>query len=665
MYIADVAGPFPRSKRGYKYVLVVVAPEKKGVMLEYLRKKSGVYKAVRRNRKLWETQTSEKMVTLRMDRGGENVALEQYLTKKGINVSYIATGASAGAAEAFINVAERTMSANLNTYASMHDCPRPIHLWPEAMTYGTFCNSCTSVDGPSMYERKTGKPPPFSKFLPFGTTVTAHIPKALRTKGQNKGRIARFVGLVGNGDGYKLYDQKTNTFFTSNSVRPFTVSANLRIPVEKTTLEAPQSPLDSGESKVVSTSDEHFLASGGSEDHTRGQQAIDYESNDVSDVDVENEVDLPARPKRESHAPQRFTVGHEEWETVLATQVASAGGPDHVKWPERDQIIVCLTQRVEHARSNLATRAKAVRNFLKARNGAIIATLPEGAVPIDEKQALSGRDAPWWQAAMDEEDGNMLKNKVLEHISEEEERSNVDRKPVRSRRVFELKLRHPSCTKTGPTYRTLPDGRKVRYKCRLVAKGFSQKEGVDYDPNKLYAPTPQMESIRMILAQTLGLGWNLKQFDVTAAFLIPSLPEEEQMLMRLPNGEGLVRLLKCLYGLRQSAHNWNQDINKTLLKFGFQCVDADQGVYVMYDKDGKLKCCMALHVDDLLISAPDAVLEEVGTKLKDEYDMREENADWFLKIKFASRGRKTGNDWQSRNQTMRRPLLRQLDLTQG
>ena len=638
MWIMDVSGKYWTSKRAFRYVLVVVAPNGKGIFCSFLRERSQVCSVVKKNRKFWERTTGEKMLALRMDRAGEHTkaALQDYLIKKGITPSFIATGASAGASEAYIHLLQDSMSANLNAYANMHKTKRPVHLWPEAMAYSSFCRECapsTTNGGLSMYEHRTGRPPPFYKMHPFGTTVTAFIPPALRGKGEDKGRVARFVGFPEHGDGFKLYSHSTNTFFTSNSIRPFSVSAGLGVSVEQTTLaEAPENHVLDVE---LQGEVQMRVPLVGEND---GQPAVaqnNVEPREEHGHDVEEQDNEAVRPSRDRTQTQRLNMGHSEWQT-FATEARwqrlaeEAGGGDNTLWSERDELVATLTQRG----NQLSAKVKGVRNFLKARRGGIAATLPEGAVPDTEAQALSGPDAQWWRASIDEEMGNMAKNKVMEEVSEEEERSE-DRKPIKSRFVFDLKLRAPSCTMTGPTYRTLLDGRKVRYKCRMVAKGFTQKEGVDFDVDETYAPTPQMDSIRLILARTLDLGWNLRQLDVTAAFLIPSLPAEEQMLMDLPNGRGLVKLMKSLYGLRQSAHHWAQEINGTLLEHGFECVDADRGVYVMYGDDGELKCCMALHVDDLLISAPDDILDDVVTKLKVAYDMREENADWFLKVRIT------------------------------
>ena len=74
--------------------------------------------------------------------------------------------------------------------------------------------------------------------------------------------------------------------------------------------------------------------------------------------------------------------------------------------------------------------------------------------------------------------------------------------------------------------------------------------------------------------------------------------------MEVPEGvsgvEGIVwRLLKCLYGLKQSPRMWNQTIDKVLVEIGFVRLKTDHGVYVVGVGDGRV--FIALYVDDLLM----------------------------------------------------------------
>lgn len=103
--------------------------------------------------------------------------------------------------------------------------------------------------------------------------------------------------------------------------------------------------------------------------------------------------------------------------------------------------------------------------------------------------------------------------------------------------------------------KTNNQGEVYRRKARLVAKGFSQKEGVDYF--ETFAPVMSHISLRLILALCAVLDYEIKQFDVTTAFLNASLKED--IYMEQPEGfvtpgkENCVwKLKKALYGLPQS-----------------------------------------------------------------------------------------------------------------
>ena len=76
------------------------------------------------------------------------------------------------------------------------------------------------------------------------------------------------------------------------------------------------------------------------------------------------------------------------------------------------------------------------------------------------------------------------------------------------------------------------DGSIEKYKARFVARGFSQKEGVDYD--ETFAPVARYTSIRSIIAIASTMGWKLHQMDVKAAFLNGII--EEEVCIEQPEG---------------------------------------------------------------------------------------------------------------------------------
>ena len=99
------------------------------------------------------------------------------------------------------------------------------------------------------------------------------------------------------------------------------------------------------------------------------------------------------------------------------------------------------------------------------------------------------------------------------------------------------------------------DGTVEKYKGRVVAKGFSQVEGDDYD--QTFSPTVRFESIRQLVAMGASKGMHMHQMDVTTTFL--NAPLEEEVYMEALDGEeDLVwLLLRCLYGLKQAPRGWN------------------------------------------------------------------------------------------------------------
>ena len=104
------------------------------------------------------------------------------------------------------------------------------------------------------------------------------------------------------------------------------------------------------------------------------------------------------------------------------------------------------------------------------------------------------------------------------------------------------------------------NGRIVKYKARLVAQGFSQHEGIDYE--ETFAPTVRKKSLRIFLAIVAALDLKLHQMNVMTAYLIEDLEAEgrevfmrisEDVEVRQGRTELVWRIVKSLYDLKQSA----------------------------------------------------------------------------------------------------------------
>ena len=112
------------------------------------------------------------------------------------------------------------------------------------------------------------------------------------------------------------------------------------------------------------------------------------------------------------------------------------------------------------------------------------------------------------------------------------------------------------------------DGSVERYKAWLVAKGYTQTYGLDYE--ETFALVAKMNSIRILLSLATNLDWPLHQFDVKNTFLHGDLEEEVYMDI-LPGFEDsktegkVCRLKKSLYGLKQSPRAWFEKFTQAML----------------------------------------------------------------------------------------------------
>lgn len=99
------------------------------------------------------------------------------------------------------------------------------------------------------------------------------------------------------------------------------------------------------------------------------------------------------------------------------------------------------------------------------------------------------------------------------------------------------------------------NGNVSRYKARLVAQGFSQKYGTDYD--EVFAPVVRQTTFRTLLSVAAKRKYNVQHYDIKTAFLNGNL--EEEIYMKQPpgftKGNKVCKLKKGLYGLKQSARS--------------------------------------------------------------------------------------------------------------
>ncbi|XP_078241937.1 uncharacterized protein LOC144586859 [Pogona vitticeps] len=166
-----------------------------------------------------------------------------------------------------------------------------------------------------------------------------------------------------------------------------------------------------------------------------------------------------------------------------------------------------------------------------------------------------------WLEAMEEEMKSMEEHQVFT-----ETKLPAEHKVISSKWVFKRKLQN--------------DG-NYRYKARLVAQGFTQKKFIHYD--EVFSPTVRSETLRTTLAFAVSKNYVIYHYDITTAYLNADLKEELYMA-KAPGFEGtkpelVYRLNKAIYGLKQSAKNWNDCLHQVLMKLGYKNGLADPCLY--------------------------------------------------------------------------------------
>jgi hypothetical protein len=167
------------------------------------------------------------------------------------------------------------------------------------------------------------------------------------------------------------------------------------------------------------------------------------------------------------------------------------------------------------------------------------------------------------------------------------------------------------------------NGEIDKYKARLVARGFTQVQGVDYF--ETFSPTAKLSSLRTILSIATQFDWDIKVFDYSAAFLNGEFtPDEEIYMEQAPhytngNPRDVIRLHRTIYGLKQSSRKWYEKLTSSLSTLGIYPLRSDHAVYRLIRSNHLV--LLAIHIDDSTITGNspaliDEIQEDIGRIFK-------------------------------------------------
>ncbi|BBH04991.1 transposable element gene [Prunus dulcis] len=168
------------------------------------------------------------------------------------------------------------------------------------------------------------------------------------------------------------------------------------------------------------------------------------------------------------------------------------------------------------------------------------------------------------------------------------------------------------------------DGSVQKNKAWLVAKGYAQKPGVDY--NETFAPVARLDTIRTLVALAAQKNWKLYQLDVKSAFLNGVL--EEEVYVDQPDGfvvkgseDKVYKLHKALYGLKQAPRAWYCEIDTYFAQYGFAKSPSEATLYTKTRGEAEI-LIVSIYVDDIVYTGScQSMLEEFKQDMMVKYEM--------------------------------------------
>ncbi|KAL0533448.1 hypothetical protein IC582_030288 [Cucumis melo] len=232
--------------------------------------------------------------------------------------------------------------------------------------------------------------------------------------------------------------------------------------------------------------------------------------------------------------------------------------------------------------------------------------------PKSVDECCNRKDWPKWKGAIQTELNSLTKHEVFEPIVY----TPKGVKPVGFKWVFVRKRNE--------------NNEVTRYKARLVAQGFSQRLGIDYE--ETYSPVVDAITLRYLISLAVCENLDMHLMDVVTAYLYGSL--ENEIYMKIPKGFKIpesynsnfrelcsIKLQISLYGLKQSGRMWYNHLSEYLLKEVYQNNPICPCVFIKKSQLGF--GIIAVYVDDLNIIGTPKELSKAIEYLKKEFEMKD------------------------------------------
>ncbi|KAK1650786.1 hypothetical protein QYE76_068591 [Lolium multiflorum] len=584
---------------GSKYGLVIVDDYSRYSWVFLLKSKDETHREFIIFAKKAQRMYESEIKAIRTDNGTEfkNYTMQEFVDDEGIKHEFSPyTPQQNGVVErknrTIIEMA-RTMLSEFNS---------PHNFWGEAISTAVHYSNrlfLRPLHNKTPYELLTGNKPNVMYIRVFGCKCLVKNNKGKLGKFETRTIEGIFVGYAENSHAYRYYNRSTGTIEVSCDV----------VFLEDNGSQVEQVvPCVAGNDDDPSSAIKHMGIG-----HIRPMEVHNDDQDDGVDVSSTAQVEPSSTQAEPSSATQEPSSTQDESRSEEQEEDPHSTGQDHDDDQETSsthdqaQVIphdqaLARDEFIDHEgtvrKIKAATRASDMkvdqvlgsisRGVVTRRHHALLITYCQHHAFVSSFEPLKVHEAlvdPDWVIAMQEELECFTRNEVWSLVERpKDHRINV----IGTKWVFKNKQDE--------------NGIVIRNKARLVAQGFAQIEGMDFEDT--FAPVARLEAIRILLAFASFHNFKLYQMDVKSAFLNGPL-KETAYVAQPPGFEDPCRpnhvylLHKALYGLKQAPRAWYEFLRDFLLHDGFCMGTVDSTLFTKRVKGGGLFICQ-IYVDDII-----------------------------------------------------------------
>ncbi|KAJ9565365.1 hypothetical protein OSB04_001331 [Centaurea solstitialis] len=574
------------------YCLVIIDDFSRFTWVFFLRTKDETSGLIKPFVKRVENQVNLRVKVIRSDNGTEfkNADLNSFCEEEGIERQF-----SAPRTPQQNGVAERRNRTLIEAARTMlADSKLPITFWAEAVNTACYVQNRVHVvksKGKTPYELFKNKKPFIGFFVPFGCPCSILNTKTHLGKFDSKSDDGFFVGYSIQSKAVRVFNTVSRTIEESDNVKFNEHTPNVHgtgpdwlFDIDSLTDSLKMSnAVDTGpiiKEKETDTPFVLFPPSTISSEEKESETEVPEDASEHQEGDKETEE----TPQLESNEPgdsseitQPDLSESDPDDSNLGESISEE--PLHLTRTQKNHP---ASQVIGDVASPMITRKQSREaGYVNTHSGMLSCFLSQN----EPKKVLDAMKDPSWIEAMQEE----LLQFVLQHVWD----------------LVDLPKGHRVIgTKWIFRNKTDERGIVIKNKARLVAQGYTQEEGIDYDD--VFASVARIEAIRLFLAFASYKGLKVYQMDVKSAFLYGTI-DEEVYVCQPPGFEDpkypdrVCKLRKALYGLHQAPRAWYDTLSSYLLENKFERGVINKTLFIKRTKTDML--LVQIYVDDIIFGS--------------------------------------------------------------